>query len=166
MILAELTSADMEIPELAQPLCTALQVGIVEVLRSWNIRPSAVVGHSSGEIAAAYAAGAITAEDAIKIAYFRGQVSKTLKTEGGMAAVGLSRDIVAEYLEDGVIIACENSPESVTISGDKPLVTKVLARISEARPGALCRVLRVTVAYHSRGTFLESIRILGYLFLT
>lgn len=90
-IAAELTSADMETPELAQTLCTALQVGIVEVLRIWNIRPSAVVGHSSGEIAAAYAAGAITAEDAIKIAYFRGQVSRTLKTEGGLAAVGLSR---------------------------------------------------------------------------
>ncbi|GLI78239.1 type I iterative PKS [Penicillium ochrochloron] len=125
MILAELTAVEMEAPELSQPLCTALQVGIVEILRSWNIRPSAVVGHSSGEIAAAYAAGAITAEDAIKIAYFRGQVSKMLKTEGGMAAVGLSRNLVADYLEDGVIIACENSPENVTISGDKALVTKI-----------------------------------------
>ncbi|KAE8141770.1 polyketide synthase [Aspergillus pseudotamarii] len=147
--LLELTAAEMESPELSQPLCTALQVGLVEVLRSWNIHPSAVVGHSSGEIAAAYTTGAITAEQAIKIAYFRGQVSKLLRTEGGMAAVGLSRDIVADYLEDGVIIACENSPESVTISGDKSTVVKVLSRISEAFPSAFCRHLRVKVAYHS-----------------
>lgn len=150
MITRELTAAEIESPELSQPLCTALQVGLVEVLRSWNIHPSAVVGHSSGEIAAAYTTGAITAEQAIKIAYFRGQVSKLLRTEGGMAAVGLSRDIVADYLEDGVIIACENSPESVTISGDKSIVVKVLSRISEAFPTAFCRHLRVKVAYHSR----------------
>ncbi|KAE8333350.1 fatty acid synthase S-acetyltransferase [Aspergillus sergii] len=149
MITTELSAAEMESPELSQPLCTALQVGLVEVLRSWNIHPSAVVGHSSGEIAAAYTAGAITAEQAIKIAYFRGQVSKLPRTEGGMAAVGLSRDVVTDYLEDGVIIACENSPESVTISGDKSIVAKVLSRISEAFPSAFCRHLRVKVAYHS-----------------
>lgn len=67
-----------------------------------------------------------------------------------MAAVGLSRDIVVEYLEEGVTIACENSPESVTISGDKYLVSKALSSISQAWPDALCRQLRVKVAYHSR----------------
>ncbi|KNG83443.1 hypothetical protein ANOM_008035 [Aspergillus nomiae NRRL 13137] len=149
MMMTDLTAAEMESPELSQPLCTALQIGLVEVLRGWNIHPSAVVGHSSGEIAAAYTAGAITAEQAIKIAYFRGQVSESLKTQGGMGAVGLSRDIVTDYLEDGVMIACENSPQSVTISGDKPVVAKVLSRISEAFPGVFCRQLRVKVAYHS-----------------
>lgn len=62
MISSELTAAEMETPELSQPLCTALQIGLIEVLRYWNVQPSSVVGHSSGEIAAAYAAGAIRAE--------------------------------------------------------------------------------------------------------
>lgn len=152
MITTELTAAEMESPELSQPLCTALQIGLVEVLRGWNIHPSAVLGHSSGEIAAAYTTGAITAEQAIKIAYFRGQVAKLLKTEGGMGAVGLGRDAVAKHLEDGVMIACENSPENVTISGDKAAVARVLSHISEAFPSALCRHLRVQAAYHSRQT--------------
>ncbi|KAK7906589.1 hypothetical protein PG985_016326 [Apiospora marii] len=97
--------------EFSQPLCTALQVALVDLVVSWNVRAEAVVGHSSGEIAAAYAAKAITAEDAWRVAYYRGKwlcaghgkpaypeeigklVTKLVKAElqprTGMAAVGL-----------------------------------------------------------------------------
>ncbi|KAJ4302895.1 Mycolipanoate synthase [Kalmusia sp. IMI 367209] len=136
-------------PEFSQPLCTALQVALVDLLTSWDITPSAVVGHSSGELAAAYAAGALSAKDAVIAAFYRGQVCKTAKKIGGMAAVGLGRDEVRSYLLSGVRIACENSGSSVTISGDLEALEEVMSKIKEARPGVLCRKLQVKAAYHS-----------------
>ncbi|KAL5046523.1 hypothetical protein BDW71DRAFT_214582, partial [Aspergillus fruticulosus] len=135
--------------ELSQPLCTALQIVLVNILSAWGITPSSVVGHSSGEIAAAYASGAITAKSAIIIAYYRGKLAKQVEGKGAMAAVGLSRDQVAPYLEDGVVIACENSPQSVTLSGDSAVVEEVAEAITKDHPDIFCRRLRVSTAYHS-----------------
>ncbi|KAL8747856.1 MAG: hypothetical protein Q9190_000304 [Brigantiaea leucoxantha] len=137
--------------ELSQPCCTAIQIALVDLLQSWNIRPHAVVGHSSGEICAAYAAGAITADEAIKIAYLRGQAVKNLPLtlSGGMAAIGLGREDAREFLRPGVIIGCENSPESVTLTGDKDTLEEVMNDIRKAHPETLVRALRVECAYHS-----------------
>ncbi|EZF22032.1 hypothetical protein H112_05022 [Trichophyton rubrum D6] len=135
--------------EFSQPLCTALQIALVNILYGWGIRPSSVVGHSSGEITAAYASGAITSKLAIIIAYYRGKITKELATKGAMAAVGLGRDQVTPYLEDGVVIACENSPLSVTLSGDAAALKKAVGSIKRDLPDAFCRELRVSVAYHS-----------------
>ncbi|EFQ96831.1 fatty acid synthase S-acetyltransferase [Nannizzia gypsea CBS 118893] len=135
--------------EFSQPLCTALQIALVNIFNRWGIRPSSVVGHSSGEITAAYAAGAITSESAIIIAYCRGKATKELKRKGAMAAIGLGRDKVTRYLEDGVVIACENSPQSVTLSGEAATLENVMASIKKDLPDAFCRRLRVSVAYHS-----------------
>ncbi|KAL4997452.1 hypothetical protein BDV10DRAFT_186245 [Aspergillus recurvatus] len=135
--------------EFSQPLCTALQIVLVDILSTWGIIPSSVVGHSSGEIAAAYASGAITAKSAITIAYYRGKLAKQVEGKGAMAAVGLSRDQVTPYLGDGVAIACENSPQSVTLSGDSAAVDKVVDAIARDHPDILCRRLRVSTAYHS-----------------
>src|ERR1700710_1606405 len=88
----------------SQPLCTALQIALVDSLRALGIRPHAVVGHSSGEIAAAYAAGRLVMDEAIATAYYRGVVSAQATRPGGMAAVGLSRDDARGYLEEGVVI--------------------------------------------------------------
>lgn len=73
--------------EYSQPACTALQVALVDLLRAWGVAPVAVVGHSSGEIAAAYAAGFLTHDAAIRIAWLRGQVSASVAQNGGMLAV-------------------------------------------------------------------------------
>ncbi|KAL4900418.1 hypothetical protein BDW74DRAFT_182748 [Aspergillus multicolor] len=135
--------------ELSQPLCTALQIALINVLSAWGIAPSSVVGHSSGEIAAAYAAGAITATAAIIIAYYRGKLAKQVEGKGAMAAVGLSREQVMPYLENGIVIACENSPQSVTLSGDSVVVDKAVDAITRDHPDILCRRLRVATAYHS-----------------
>ncbi|KAI2627830.1 hypothetical protein GGR54DRAFT_636951 [Hypoxylon sp. NC1633] len=144
--------------ELSQPCCTAIQIALVDMLRGWGIRPSAVVGHSSGEIGAAYASGAITADDAIRIAYFRGQATKSLlsqtglvqkSVEGGMAAIGLGRNEVEEFCVPGVLIGCENSPNSVTLTGDVEPLAEVLQNIGSAHPDTLVRRLRVECAYHS-----------------
>jgi len=94
------------------------------------VKASAVVGHSSGEIAAAYAAGYISLEHAINAAYYRGYViahEHTGEPKGMMAAVGLSPVEVAPFLQPGVAIACENSPRSVTVSGACEVIERAIS---------------------------------------
>ncbi|CRG92461.1 Nonribosomal peptide synthetase 14 [Talaromyces islandicus] len=118
----------------SQPVCTAVQIGLVDLLRSWNIRPVSVLGHSSGEIAAAYAAGHLSRAQAIIAAYYRGSTVKTLQTVGAMAAVGLSSDAADIAIRDAKLqgqirVACINSPESVTLSGDVLAVDAIIAAL-------------------------------------
>lgn len=136
--------------ELAQPLCTAIQIALFNSLTRRDIRPSAVIGHSSGEIGAAYATGAISMYEAMVVAYYRGYITKEQKLAGGMAAIGLGSKDVSRFLRDGVVIACENSPSSVTISGDVDELKKVVQSIKEQKPDVLARELKVDIAYHSR----------------
>lgn len=136
-------------PEFSQPICTALQIGIVNLLKGWGVNPAAVVGHSSGEMGAAYAAGALTLEAAIIIAYYRGQVTQHHGRIGAMAAVGLGREDVTPYLQDGTVVACENSPKSVTLSGDVDCLDEAISRIKKDMPDCFVRKLRVERAYHS-----------------
>jgi acyl transferase domain-containing protein len=135
--------------EFSQPLCTAVQIIIVNLLRRWGIEPAAVVGHSSGEIAASYASGALTMEDAIVCSYLRGLVTKQQKRRGAMAAIGLGRDAVQRYLVEGTVVACENSPASVTLSGDEDKIDLVIQAIKDSEEGVLARRLKVEMAYHS-----------------
>lgn len=125
---------------------------MVNLLRDWGIVPGAVVGHSSGEIAAAYACGALTMEEAIVCAYLRGRVTTAQPTtrKGAMAAVGLGATDIQPYLVDGVVVACENSPSSTTLSGDEDKVVQVLKALEEGHPGVFTRRLQVDMAYHSR----------------
>lgn len=138
-------------PDVAQTVCTAVQIGIVDLLASWSVRPSAVVGHSSGEIAAAYAAGYMTAAEAIAAAYLRGQTVSKNKRKGTMLAVGLGAGKMREYLEgrrDMVEIAAINSPSSVTISGDAAAVDEISTILT--KEGIFNRALRTGGnAYHS-----------------
>ena len=138
-------------PELSQPLCTALQIALVDLLLSWNVKPVAAVGHSSGEIAAAYATGAHSAAEAIIVAYYRGRVLKTHKTPGRMLAVGLGPDQVHSYIESTqgkVVIAAVNSPNSVTLSGDDGAVEMVKESLD--REKIFARLLQTGgKAYHS-----------------
>ncbi|KAJ8123759.1 hypothetical protein ONZ43_g364 [Nemania bipapillata] len=136
--------------EFSQPLCTAVQVMVVEVLRSWGITPAAVLGHSSGEIAAAYASGALTMEEAIICGYLRGRATKqSTETPGAMAAIGLGSDDIKPYLADGVVVACENSPSNTTLSGDEDKVLEVLQAVKHDYPDVIARRLQVDMAYHS-----------------
>ena len=136
--------------QFSQPICTALQVALVDLLATWDIKPSAVVGHSSGEIAAAYAAGALTKKEAIIAAFYRGYVCTQSREAGGMAAIGLGRDEVIPYLAPGVRVACENSGSSVTLSGDLDRLEGIMAAIKKDFPDTLVRRLQVEMAYHSR----------------
>ena len=140
---------------LSQPCCTAIQVALVDLLDSWGIRPQTVCGHSSGEIAAAYAAGALSAHDALKVAYFRGEAVRSLKKShprlsGAMLSAGLSISDAQEYMmhfKNEVVVACINSPASVTLSGNKDALREVQRNLE--LKGIFNRLLAVDVAYHS-----------------
>ncbi|KAL6231526.1 hypothetical protein BDW75DRAFT_247843 [Aspergillus navahoensis] len=135
--------------EMGHPLSIALQIALIDVIRSWGIEPTVVLGHSSGEMAAAYASGSITAEGAMAAATFRGSSHTEGSREGSMAAIGLGKTEVLPYMESGVVVACENSQCSVTISGDSEQVAKVVEKIKASQPGVLARFLRVEKAFHS-----------------
>ncbi|KAF2968204.1 hypothetical protein GQX73_g5355 [Xylaria multiplex] len=135
--------------ELSQPLTTAVQLGLVNVLRRLGVIPEAVIGHSSGEIAAAYAAGLLSMGEAITISYLRGWATRFQKSDGIMAAIGLGADEIESHLPDGVVIAAENSPSSISISGDTEAVNHVVEQTKRSHPDILARRLQVDMAYHS-----------------
>ena len=146
-------------PNISQPACTALQIALVDLLRSWGIVPNSVIGHSSGEIAAAYAAGILDMESCMAIAYHRGVVARSLMNNpgefnGGMLAIGASEedaqgliDAKTDIMGD-CTIACINSPRSITISGDAPRLAQITV-LADAR-SIWNRRLKVDVAYHSK----------------
>ena len=132
--------------ELSQPIVTAVQIALVDLLASWDVKPVAVVGHSSGnpsqsifrlswrliqragEIAASYAAELNTKEDAIVAAYLRGRAMARNDQKGSMLAVGLGGSEIDTYLRvlgGKAIVACYNSPESLTLSGDTNAIFRV-----------------------------------------
>ncbi|KAJ5312285.1 hypothetical protein N7508_003115 [Penicillium antarcticum] len=142
-------------PHLSQPACTVLQIALVDLLRSWDIRPSSVVGHSSGEISAAYAAGIYDLEAAVALAYRRGQMTSLLKDrfptlKGTMIAIGASRDDVQPVLKTlsgYATVACVNSPSSVTVSGDVQAIDDLEQILQDKQ--IFNRRLKIDVAYHS-----------------
>ncbi|KAF7899503.1 hypothetical protein EAF00_003839 [Botryotinia globosa] len=146
-------------PELSQPICTAIQIALVDLLESVELRPSVVFGHSSGEIATAYCIGALDKRSAMKIAYHRGLLSAKIaennSTQGGMLSVGLSAEKVLLYLTkvevkfgySGISIGCINSPSNVTITGNMNHIN-YLHEILE-KDNIFTRKLLVGVAYHS-----------------
>ncbi|KAE8377420.1 hypothetical protein BDV26DRAFT_215055 [Aspergillus bertholletiae] len=145
--------------EYSQPLCTALQVGLVDLLSHFGITPKVVVGHSAGEIAAAYCASAIDRHSAWKIAFHRGkwssQLEKSSHVKGAMLAVALPPDDVEPYLEEvaseceilRLTVACINSPKSVTVSGEEAQIDLLKSALDTQN--IFCRKLKVKVAYHS-----------------
>lgn len=141
---------------LSQPLCTAIQIVQVDLFRATGLGFSAVVGHSSGEIAAAYAAGFISAEDAICIAYYRGLYSDLAQgyqgQKGAMMAVGTSPEDAQDLLnydefQGRACIAAINSNQSVTLSGDADAIDELAVIFEDEQKFA--RILKVDKAYHS-----------------
>ncbi|KAI9715397.1 MAG: Type I Iterative PKS [Chrysothrix sp. TS-e1954] len=142
--------------EISQPACTAVQVALVILLRAWGITPQVVTGHSSGEIAAAFAAGFISFRAAIAIAYFRGVAGAKIMRDdtiiGAMLAIGTNAQEATTLFppeKSGyATVAAINSHENVTVSGDVSAI-EFITQAAEAR-GFFVRRLKVGVAYHSR----------------
>ena len=149
----------MDEPEIAQPLSTAIQLALADALAELGVLPSAVVGHSSGEIAAAYCAKALSFEDAMLVAYHRGRLSgglgkQTNARRGAMMAVGASPDFVDEEIAklgeaaSRMRIACFNSPDSVTVSGDADAIDALVV-VLEAKEIFNRKLKTGGLAYHS-----------------
>lgn len=140
----------MHATEVSQPANFALQMGLAAIWRSWGIEPDAVVGHSTGEVAAACIAGALSFEDGVRVAYHRGRVLAMAAGKGGMLAVQLGASELAPFLdgyEAQVSIAAINAPRSCTIAGDSAALQEI-AHLLEKHE-VFHRPLRVEVPYHS-----------------
>ncbi|BDT69332.1 hypothetical protein os1_35220 [Comamonadaceae bacterium OS-1] len=136
---------------IAQPANFLCQLLVTEWLAARGIRPAAVVGHSVGEVASAWASGALSLEDAIRVSYLRAKLQATTAGHGGMLAVGLSEtDALAliESTQGKVEIAAINGPTGVTLAGDEASLDDLAGRL-EVR-SIFNRRLKVEVAYHSR----------------
>ncbi len=135
---------------IVQPSLFALQVALADVWAALGIRPSIVVGHSVGEIAAAYLAGGLTFEDACCVAVHRGRTMDAASSRGAMIAAGLSVDEATRWIAsagDKVSIAAINGPTSLTISGDRDEIESLQRRLQQAQ--LFCRRLEVEYAFHS-----------------
>jgi acyl transferase domain-containing protein/NADPH:quinone reductase-like Zn-dependent oxidoreductase/SAM-dependent methyltransferase len=141
----------------SQPLTTAIQIALLKLLGSWKICPQAVVGHSSGEIAAAYSIGAFSHRYAMAASFYRGTLSAELATTLAdspetMMAVAISPEECEKYMQEAqkhgpVCIACVNSSKNVTVSGSVPSIEAM--RSAFDADGVFARRLDVDVAYHS-----------------
>jgi acyl transferase domain-containing protein/NADPH:quinone reductase-like Zn-dependent oxidoreductase/acyl carrier protein len=148
-MLADESASRMARTELAQPANFALQVALTRLWAAHGIRPAAVVGHSVGEVTAAYVAGVYTLAEAVAVSYHRSRLQQTAAGQGAMLAVGLAEDEALREIAamPAVSVAAINSFNAVTLSGDKAQLEQVAAAL-EAR-GVFNKFLRVEVAYHS-----------------
>ncbi len=144
---ARLTDIDV-----VQPTLFAFQVALAQLWRSWGVVPDAVVGHSMGEIAAAYVAGALTLDDAARIVCARSRLLRRLRGKGGMALVALSSDeaarAIVQYPE--LSIAASNSPQSTVVAGDVAVLHDLGARLESQ--DIFFSLINVDVAAHSAQT--------------
>ena len=136
---------------IAQPANFVIQAALAAVWKSLGVQPSAIVGHSVGEVAAAYVAGVLSLEETALVSYHRSQIQSRAAGLGGMLAVGLSysdaEQLLQDYREAGVDIAAVNGPESLTLSGNSDALSEIAAVLEER--GAFHRALQVEVAFHS-----------------
>jgi acyl transferase domain-containing protein/NADPH:quinone reductase-like Zn-dependent oxidoreductase/SAM-dependent methyltransferase/acyl carrier protein len=137
--------------DIAQSAIFSLQVALAAVWRSWGIEPDVVVGHSVGEAAAAYVAGVLSLEDAVRLIFHRSRLQKRTAGQGRMLSVALSleeaRTLLADGFEKVVSVAAINSPSDVTLSGE----SESLERIAEMLQSkdVFHSFLQVEVPYHS-----------------
>jgi acyl transferase domain-containing protein/acyl carrier protein len=135
--------------DVLQPALTGIAIALARLWEHWGVKPAAVLGHSSGEIAAAHVAGAISLADAALLACARGAVVRELAPPGAMAIVALPESKVAPELarfEGRAAIAGTNSPTLTVLSGDVDAIEAAVAAF--AAQGVFARRVRVEFASH------------------
>ncbi|MCP3061223.1 SDR family NAD(P)-dependent oxidoreductase [Myxococcus sp. K38C18041901] len=153
--------------EVAQPANAVLQVALTRLWASWGVVPDGVVGHSIGEVGAAWASGALDARDALLTAFHRSRLQQRVAGQGAMLAVGLGPDEALEWVQrhgPGIAVAAINSARSVTLAGARAPLERVAAELASAH--RFQRFLQVEVPYHSplmdplRGELLDALAVL------
>jgi len=128
---------------------TAIQLALTDMLTAYNIAPSGIVGHSVGEIACAYADGALTKEQAILVAYHRGKsVEQTPESRGDMIVAQMTWQDAQSRCTEDITLACHNSEYSVTFSGRQQAIN-VLIKSLQSEGIDVQQVNSVGIAFHS-----------------
>ncbi len=153
--------ADLDEVSLAQPAIFMIQCALVELLNTWGVHPDCVIGHSSGEVAAAYASGALSLEDATRLVFYRASLQQRAAGSGRMLAIGLDRlgtEGLLERLDTfsnsngglraGAEVACENSPANTVICGRESVLQPVMKELD--RQNIQNRLIPGNIAFHSR----------------
>lgn len=151
MLLAENLDEQLGKTSIAQPLLFALQVSLVEALRKCGIKPAAVMGHSVGEVAAAWSAGILSLEQAVELIYIRSHHQEKVRGQGNMLVVKQSAELVEAVLDDHgfdtIAISAINTDRSLTLSGDSE---ELNAFLSVARRNRwACKKLDILYPFHS-----------------
>ncbi|HEU5380162.1 MAG TPA: type I polyketide synthase [Ktedonobacteraceae bacterium] len=143
--------------EVAQPANFAIQIALAELWYSWGIRPDAIIGHSTGEVAAHYLAGALSFKDAVKVIYHRSRLQQRTSGQGRMLAVGMTPETLNKAVNDvdgRVSIAAINSPSAVTLVGDGETLEDMARQLETFQ--VFHRFLHGKVPYHSH--YMEPLR--------
>lgn len=148
-MLAGEDSSRMAEPEVAQPANFCLQVALAAIWKRWGVDPDAIVGHSVGEVSAAYLSGALSLTEAVSVGFHRSRLQQTLRGTGGMLAVGMGEEEILDRISnrEGVSLAAVNSPVSVTLAGDVQVLEEIAGELE--RDDVFQRMLAVDVPYHS-----------------
>lgn len=137
--------------EIAQPMLFAIGVGLAESLMAAGCQPSAVLGHSVGEIPAAYISGALDLKEAVEVIYWRSKLQEPARGTGGMAVLMASKDDAAALIgppeASGVVIAAVNSPSVVTIAGPHAELDALLKRARKS--GVAGKRMDLDYPFHS-----------------
>ena len=154
-LIAEMARPESEsriaLTEIAQPMLFALQVGLTKVLAGQGIVPAAVLGHSVGEAAAAWASGALTLEQATHVIFHRSREQAKTAGQGSMAALGASAEDTLAAMSDipgWLELAATNSPQSVTVAGDPVALETLVQKMTSA--GKFARVLPLNYPFHTK----------------
>ncbi|MYA03949.1 MAG: SDR family NAD(P)-dependent oxidoreductase [Caldilineaceae bacterium SB0664_bin_22] len=147
--------------ELAQPVTFMIQCALLEMFKTWGAHPDCVVGHSSGEVAAAYACGALSLAEATRLVYHRATLQQRTAGSGRMLVVGLDRPGVEDLLRSvrdlplsdrngaaPVEIACENSPVSTVVCGSEAELAPIIEQLE--RRNLQHQLIPGNIAFHSR----------------
>lgn len=136
--------------QVAQPANFVIQAALVKLLESWDIRPSAMVGHSVGEVASAYISGILSLEQALTVSFHRSRIQKKAANQGCMLAAAIDEatatTLIAPF-SGKVSIAAINGPSAITLAGDSEGLQAIAAHLQTQ--GVFNRMLQVEVAYHS-----------------
>ena len=154
------TQKELNEVQLAQPAIFMIQCALWELLATWGVHPDCVMGHSSGEVAAAYASGALSLAEATRLVYHRATLQQRVAGSGRMLAIGLDRPGVERMLRElsvqfragngrtpQVEIACENAPANTVVCGREPALEPILAELG--RRSLQHRLIPGNIAFHS-----------------